>query len=143
MDPAIKYNVDNNQQDGAIPFLDTIVKLEVDNTLSITVYRKLMHTDQYLQRDSHHHLVAKCSVISTLTQRAGTVCTTPELLNQELQHLMEALAKCKYHTWTLEKIERRFIGNKQEESNEGNNHSGQSGVNNDNSSGDPEGRDST
>ena len=49
VDPAIKFTVEGNQQDGAIAFLDTIVKPEADNTLSLTIYRKPMHTDQYLQ----------------------------------------------------------------------------------------------
>ena len=31
--PAIKFTVESNQQDGAIPFLDIIVKLKADNTL--------------------------------------------------------------------------------------------------------------
>ena len=142
VDPAIKFTVETNQQYGAIPFLDTIVKPQADNTLSLTVYRKPMHTDQYLQWDSHHHLSAKCSVISTLTHRARTVCTKPELLNQEIQHLRKALTKCKYPKWALDKIE-RFISNNQEESNKGNNLSGQSGSNNDNNSRDPEGRGTT
>ena len=68
---------------GPSPFLDTIVKLEADGTLSITVYRKPTHTDQYLQWDSHHHLSAKFSVIHTLSHRASTVCSNPELLQQE------------------------------------------------------------
>ena len=38
---------------GPSPFLDTIVKPEVNGGLSITVYRKPTHTDQYLQWDSH------------------------------------------------------------------------------------------
>ena len=42
------FTGESNQQDGVIPFLDTIVKPEPDNTLSLTVYRKPMHTDQYL-----------------------------------------------------------------------------------------------
>ena len=64
MDPAIKYTVDDNKENGAIPFLDTLVKPEADNYLSITVYRKPTHTNQYLQWDSYHNLAAKCSVIS-------------------------------------------------------------------------------
>ena len=84
VDPAIKFTVEDNQQDGAIQFLDTVVKPVADNTLFLTVYRKLMHTDQYFQWDSHHNLVAKYSVISTLTLRVRTVCTKPELLNQEI-----------------------------------------------------------
>ena len=90
VDPAIKFTVEDTKQDGAIPFLDTLVKPEADNTLSITVYRKPIHTDQYLQWDSHYHLLAKYSVINTLTHRAGTVCSKPEFLQQEKDHLRES-----------------------------------------------------
>ena len=37
VDPAIQFTVENNKEDGAIPFLDTIVKPEADGNLSITV----------------------------------------------------------------------------------------------------------
>ena len=83
VDPAIRFTVEDNKEDGSIPFLDTIVKPEVDCSLSITVYRKPTHTDQYLQWDSHHHLSAKFSVIQTLSHRGSTVCSNPELLQQE------------------------------------------------------------
>ena len=115
VDPVIKFSVECNQQGGAIQFLDTIVKPEADNTLSLTVYRKPTHTNQYLQWDSHHNLVAKYSVISTLTHRARTICTKPELLKQEIQHLRKALTKCKNPKWALHKIERKFISNNQGE----------------------------
>ena len=87
VDPAIRFTVEDNKEDGSIPFLDTIVKPEVDGSLSITVYRKPTHTDQYLQWDSHHHLSAKFSVIQTLSHRASTVCSNPELLQKEKDHL--------------------------------------------------------
>ena len=87
VDPAIRFTVEDNKEDGSIPFLDTIVKQEADGSLSITVYRKPMHTDQYLQWDSHHHLSAKFSVINTLSHRAKTVCSSPVLLQQEMDHL--------------------------------------------------------
>ena len=45
VDPAIKFTVEDNKEDGSIPFLDTVVKPEVDDSLSITVYRKPPHTD--------------------------------------------------------------------------------------------------
>ena len=77
VDPAIRFTVEDNKEDGSIPFLDTIVKPEADGSLSITVYRKPTHTDQYLQWDSHHHLSAKFSVIQTLSHRASTVCSDP------------------------------------------------------------------
>ena len=46
---AIKFTVEDNMEDGAIPFLDTIVKPEADGKLSIAVYRKPTYMDQYLQ----------------------------------------------------------------------------------------------
>ena len=92
-DPAIPFTVENNKEDGAIPFLDTIVKPEADGSLSITVYRKPTHTDQYLQWDSHHHLSAKFIVINTLTHRANTLCSNPELLCKEMNHLRKALTQ--------------------------------------------------
>ena len=88
--------------------LDTIVKPEADGTLSITVYRRPTHTYQYLQWDSHHHLSAKFSVIHTLSHRANTVCSKPELLQQEKDHLRKALTKCKYPKWALDKVEKRL-----------------------------------
>ena len=105
VDPAIRFTVEDNKEDGSIPFLDTIVKPEADGSLSINVYRKPMHTDQYLQWDSHHHLSAKFSVVNTLSHRAKTVCSRPELLQQEMDHLRKALTKCK---WALDKVEKRL-----------------------------------
>ena len=69
--------------------------------LSTTVYRKPTHTDQYLQWDSHHHLSAKLNVIHTLSNRAQTVYSNPELLHKEKTHLRNALTQCKYPKWAL------------------------------------------
>ena len=108
VDPAIKFTVEDNKADGSIPFLDTIVKPEENGSLSITVYRKPTHTDQCLQWDSHHNLSAKFSVINTLSHRAKTVCSNPELLKQEKEHLRKALIQCKYPKWALDKVEKRL-----------------------------------
>ena len=102
VDTAIQFTVENNKQDGAIPFLDTIVKPEADGNLSITVYRKLTHTDQYLQQDSHHHLSANFSVIYTLTHRAKTLGRNPQILCKEKAHLRKALSQSKYPKWALD-----------------------------------------
>ena len=72
------------------------------------IYRKPTHTDQYLQWDSHHHLSAKYSVISTLTHRAQTVCTNQELLQKEMEHLKKACSNSKYPKWALYKVEKRL-----------------------------------
>ena len=104
IDPAIKFTVEGNQENGDIPFLDTLVPPQPDNSLSITVYCKPIPTDQYLQWDSHHNLSTKYSVIGTLTHRAKTVCTKPELFWKELKHLREALVKGKYPHWAISRV---------------------------------------
>ena len=46
VDSAIKLTVEGNQEDGAIPFLDTLVKPKADISLSIKVYCKPTYTDK-------------------------------------------------------------------------------------------------
>ena len=108
VDPAIQFTVENNKKDGTIPFLDAIVNPEADGNLSITVYRKPTHMDLYLQLDSQHHLSANFSVIHTLTHRAQTVCSNPELLCKEKTHLRKVLTQCKYPKLFLDKVEKRL-----------------------------------
>ena len=70
----------------------------------IGVYRKPTHTDLYLPWDRYHNLPAKYSVIKTLLHRAQTICSTPQLFKDELQHLEKVLMLCKYPKWTINKI---------------------------------------
>ena len=67
---------------------------------------KPTHTDQYLQWDNHYNLSAKFSVINTLSHRAQTVCSNPELFKQEKEHLRKTLTKCRYAKWALDKVEK-------------------------------------
>ena len=87
-----------------MPFLDTIIRPEADGTFTIGVYRKPTHTDLYLPWDSNHNIAAKYSVINTLLHRALTICSTPELAEEELQHLENVLGQCKYPKWAIRKI---------------------------------------
>ena len=91
VDPSIKFTVEEAKEDGSIPFLDTIIRPEADGTFTIGVYRKPTHTDLYLPWDSNHNIAAKYSVINTLSHRALTICSTPKLAEQELQHLENVL----------------------------------------------------
>ena len=129
VDPAIRFTVEDNKEDGSIPFLDTIVKPEADGTLSITVYRKPTHTDQYLQWDSHHHLSAKFSVIHTLFHKASTVYSKSVLLQQEKELLRKVLAKCKYPKWALDKVEKRLNRSTREVSDGTSSHAAQPATN--------------
>ena len=120
IDPSIKFTVEGNQENRAIPFLDTLVKPEADNSLSISMYCTPTHTDQCLQWDSYHNLSAKYSVIGKPTHRAKSVCTTLGLLNEELKHLKETLVRCNYPRWPINKVQNKFVNGKWEHN--GNNH---------------------
>ena len=91
LDPHIQFSSETSREDGSIPFLDTLVMPQSEKSLITTVYRKPMHTDLYLQWDSHHNLAAKYSVINTLTYRAKTVCSSPQLLKEEEDNLRQVL----------------------------------------------------
>ena len=84
----------------------------LSNLRLMTHYQSLctgnLHTDQYLQWDSHHHLSAKFNAIHTLSHRASTVCSKPELLQQENDNPRKVLTNCKYHKWALDKMEKRL-----------------------------------
>ena len=54
--------------------------------------------------------VLKCySVIGKLTNKAKTVCTRPKLFQRELEHLREALVKCKYPHWANNRVQSKYI----------------------------------
>ena len=100
MDPHIQFTTEDAKPDGSLPFLDTLVLIQPDNSLLTSVYRKPRHTDLYLQWDSHHHLSAKYSVINTLRHTAKTVCSNHHLLKEE-EDLNRALSNCRYPAWAL------------------------------------------
>ena len=101
LDPNIQFTTEDAKPDGSLPFLDTLIQKQPDNSLSTSVYRKPTHTDLYLQWNSHHHLSSKYSVINTLRHRAKTVCSNHHLLEEEEEHLNWALSNCRYPAWAL------------------------------------------
>ena len=107
-DPHIQFTVEPTQQ-GSLPFLDTLVTTEQDNTFSTSVYRKPIHRDQYLHWDSNHHITAKQSVFNTLAHRAKVVSSSQDKLDRELQHINTALQQCQFPKWALNQWHHKFI----------------------------------
>ena len=79
------------EQDSQLPFLDTLMQRNGDNTISVRVYRKPTHTDQYLKSTSHHLARAKKSDITSLFNRAKNIITNPSDQEKEENHLTEVL----------------------------------------------------
>ena len=104
VDPSVQFTMEESKEDGSIPFLDTIITPQPDVTFTMGVYRKPTQTDLYFLWDSYNNLSAKYSVINTLSHRAKTICSSPQLQKNELQHLEKAPMLCKYPKWAINKI---------------------------------------
>ena len=95
-DPCIKFTIELPGTDG-LHFLDTLTK-PTPNSIESIVYRKPTHTYKYLDYNSNHPISAKLSVIHTLICRAKQVCSTPEFLAKETDHLHRVLQDNHYPT---------------------------------------------
>ena len=106
--PPLKNTCEETREDGSMPFLDILVTPEDDGSLKTSVFRKTTHADLYLQWDRHHTIPSKYSVAGTLFHRASTVCSTPQLLQEEEEeHLFRALTRYKYPTWAIKRARMR------------------------------------
>ncbi len=95
------------EEDGKMPFLDTLLVRKETGEVKILVYRKSTHTDQYLSFESHHPLNHKLGVIRTLLDRCNEIVTEEEDRNAEIQHVKTALERCGYPDWAFQKVEKQ------------------------------------
>ena len=89
IDPHINFTTEH-EQNGQLSFLDTI-ETRNNGSLIINVYRKLTHTDRYLDYSSHHDKQHKISTARTLLHRAAHLPNTNEGKKQEKHHVLDAL----------------------------------------------------
>ena len=130
--PNIKFTCEEVRDDGSMPFLDILITPEEDGSLSTSVFRKPTHTDLYLQWDSHHTISSKYSVAGTLYHRAKTVCSNPQLLQKEGDHLCKVLKKCQYPTWVINMAKVKSQSPTRSANRNNNNQTGQNKPNNKN-----------
>ena len=62
-----------DEENNSIPFLDAKFTRKEDGSVKSTVYRKKLHTDQYLNFASHHPKHQKLGVVRTLINRCETI----------------------------------------------------------------------
>ena len=104
IEEKIQFTAENTKADGSLPFLDTLVTVKEDGSLSTSIYRKPTHTNQYLQWDSHHSIANKFSVINSLIHRANNICSNQEQKKEELTQIEKALTTCKYPSWAIQRV---------------------------------------
>ncbi len=101
-DDYIEFTVEK-EENRQLAFLDTLVKADNEGNISLTVYRKETHTDQYLSYTSEHPLEHKMSVVHTLLHRAETIVTNDEEKTKEKDKIRTALTRCGYPEWTIKR----------------------------------------
>ena len=100
IDPHIKFTIEQPNAEGGIPFLDTFPKPQ-GGGIAVAVYRKPTHMDRYLDFNSSHPVSAKRAVVRALMDRAENVCSDPEILAKEIEHLSKVLHYNNYPQWMI------------------------------------------
>ena len=96
------------EKDCRLPFLDTLIQRNNNGEISVLVYRKPTHTDQYLNFHSNHQESAKESVISALFTRADNIVSDPMDLRTENERIMKVLTDNDYNKQIIKKVRRNI-----------------------------------
>ena len=89
------------------PFLATLIQRNQDGTISVKVYRKPTHINQYLSFRSLHSMRSKQSVITAFFNRAGNVIANNTKLKKEQQHITKVLQSNGYSKQFIDKTRRQ------------------------------------
>ena len=100
IDPHIKFTIEQPNTEGGIPFLDTFPKPQGED-IAVAVYRKPTHTDIYLDFHSSHPVSAERAVVRALMDIAENVCSDPDILAKEIEHLSKVLHYNNYPQWMI------------------------------------------
>ena len=105
----IKFTTEE-ESNGELAFLETLLKRN-NGEISVLVYRKPTHTDQYLHYSSHHQTSCKESVVSSLFNRAYSIITNKDDLHIENARIKQVLKENGYQESIINKIFRRITNN--------------------------------
>ncbi|XP_072048630.1 uncharacterized protein [Amphiura filiformis] len=104
---SIKFTHEEEDQ-GKIPFLDTLIVRREDGSVKMLVYRKKTHTDQYLNFKSQHPLHQKLGVIRTLMDRKDNIVTEEVDKREEERKIKNALMECGYPKWAFDRVKHQM-----------------------------------
>ena len=105
----IKFTMEE-ESNGELAFLDTLLKRD-NGEISVLVYRKPTHTDQYLHYSSHHQTSCKESVVSSLFNRAYSIIKNKDDLDKENTRMKQVLKENGYQKSIISRIFKRITNN--------------------------------
>ena len=85
----IKFTM-QEESDGELAFLDTLL-IQNYGEISVLVYEKPTHTEQYLHYSSHHQASCKQSAVSSLFNRAYSIITNKDDLHKQNARIKQVL----------------------------------------------------
>ena len=86
-----------------LAFPDTLLKRN-NGDISVLVYRKPTHTDQYIHYSSRHQKSCKESIVSSLVNRAYSIITNIDDLHKENARIKQVLKKNGYQESIISKV---------------------------------------
>ena len=102
VDSNIQFTVEK-KKNGQLPFLYIFLSRDTGGSISTSVYRKAMHTDQYLDFELHHPVAHKQSAVRTLMCRAERLSSSAVSRVKEEKHMVEALQSNGYPKGFIQK----------------------------------------
>ena len=105
----IKFNMEE-ESNGEVAFLDTLLK-QNNGEISVLVYRKPTHGDQYLHYSPHDQACCKESAIVSLFNRAYSIITNKDDLHRGNARIKQVLKENGYQESIISKIFRRITNN--------------------------------
>ena len=99
--PQIKFTLDSSQE--KIPFLDILISINHNGTITTDIYRKITDTQQYLHFKSHHPKSCLTSIPYSLARRICTIVVDSNLRVLRLQELEVALGDRGYPISVIKK----------------------------------------
>ena len=105
--PKTKFTMEK-EENSTILFLDTLIQQNQGGTISVKVYRKPTHTNQYLSFTSHHSTRSKQSVITALCNRAENVITIIQNLNKSNNTSRKSSSPNRYSKQFIDKTRRQW-----------------------------------
>ena len=105
----IKFTI-NQESNGELAFLDSLLKRN-NGKISVLVYAKPTHTDQYLRYSSHHNTSFEESVLSFLFNGAYSIITNKDDLNKENTRIKQLLKENGYLERMINNVFKRSTNN--------------------------------